>query len=60
MVDRTVVIEFLDGTSMKAEPETWQGLIDCFNKGGQAVGIMGDKLETLIPLAAIKRVYRSA
>lgn len=60
MVERTVVIEFLDGTSMKAEPETWQGLIDCLNKGGEAVGILGDKVETLIPLSAIKRAYRAA
>jgi hypothetical protein len=59
MSERNVIIEFLDGTSMKAPPETWDGLVDCYNKGGKVLGILGDKLDTLVPLAAIKRVYRS-
>lgn len=57
--NRNVIVEFLDGTTMKCPPETWDGLVNCYNKGAKILGVMEDRLETLIPLTAIKRVYRA-
>lgn len=56
---RYVMIEFIDGSFMKSVPEAWDTILTTFERRAEATVIRDGKLEHLIPLHAIKRVYRA-
>lgn len=59
MNDRYVDLDLLDGTRMKFPPEAWDVLFEAFNHRVLAVVLTDDSIEYIIPLNAIKRVFRA-
>lgn len=58
--DRNVVIVLKSGRTVKAPPHMWDAITKAHNNRGSAVSFVDGKLEVLIPLAAIEKVYRAA